>query len=129
MGERGGVFLISEIYKDAVMILCEKCGSDVSWTCDTIKLRGGVNVHLCVACLREWNDLCKDMFNDRDSELKARMAYLSGLATAGQCPDESAFLDVVKKETALDTECRVLAKEFLSVKFLRNQSDSLRPAT
>jgi len=98
------------------MKTCEKCGGDLSWTNDLVKLRGGATAHLCVVCLREWNEMCSDFFAVEDDKVIAMEQHLNGRALAQDAPTESDFLEVAKKRRAIDDKVRAMAREFLAVK-------------
>ena len=99
---------------------CERCGGEVSWTCDTIEMIGGVAAHLCNSCRREFNDFCIESSEWRAlSELKALRLHYHSLAQSQRPVSEEAWMEFAAKDVELDKALAAMSNRFLATKAAR----------
>lgn len=99
------------------MRTCERCGDDVSWTCDTVEMIGGVPAHLCNGCRREFNDfILASSEYEVDVKLAAREAYYSSLAMAKQPVSQEEWESLAADKSDMKRAFALLSKAFLAGK-------------
>jgi hypothetical protein len=94
---------------------CERCGGEVSWTDDTVRLAGTVTATLCNPCLRQYNDYFYESAEFAESILvAAQSAHYDSLATAGQPVSQEAWLDQARWQAANQKAMAAMSNRFLA---------------
>jgi hypothetical protein len=93
---------------------CQRCGGEVSWTSDKIRLFGGVSAHLCVNCETEFDRLFKDhpLFTELN-RLTAREAHYASLAYAQRPVSEDAWAELTIGRTRVERQFHDIGAEFV----------------
>jgi hypothetical protein len=93
---------------------CQRCGGEVSWTVDKIRLFGGVSAHLCVNCETQWDRFFKDHSLFAESlVLSAREVYYASLASARQPVSEEAWAELTTARARIERQFHDIGAEFV----------------
>jgi hypothetical protein len=94
---------------------CQRCKTgEIPWANGACVLYGGVNAHLCVACLNEWHALVENSpIGDEIERLDAEESHHSMMALAGQPVDRAAVGARVAAERANRAAGFALGLEFI----------------